>query len=87
MDSSWRQHCKNDVRKISRSNPPAESLKSVSRERELGSENGLQIWIANDVSIAKITLEKFLVPTPPVESQKCVSRERKLDRKTDSKCG
>ena len=58
--------------------PPAESQKTASRERELGSENGFQIWIADDVTISKMTSEKFLAPTPQVKSQKCVSRERKL---------
>ena len=32
--------------------PPAESEKTASRERELGSENGFQIWIADDVTIS-----------------------------------
>ncbi len=59
-------------------NPPAESQKCVSREREIKLENGFQIWIADDVTIPKMTSEKFLAPTPPAGSQKCVSRERKL---------
>ncbi len=50
--------------------PLAESQKTASRERELGSENGFQIWIDDDVTIPKMTSEKFLAPTPSVESQK-----------------
>ncbi len=44
--------------------PPTESQKCVYRERKLGSENGFQIWIADDLSIPKMTSEKFLAPTP-----------------------
>ena len=63
------------ARKQTSPQPPGRELKC---ERVVGSENGFQIWIADDVSIPKMTSQKFLVPTPPAESQKCVYRERKL---------
>ena len=78
LDRWWRQHSKFDVRTISHPNPPAESQKCVSRERKLRSENGFQIWIADDVSIPNLASEKFLALASPADSQKCVSRERKL---------
>ena len=37
--------------------PPVKSQKCVSRERKLGSENGFQMWIADDVTILKMTSE------------------------------
>ena len=52
--------------------PPAESKKCVSRERELGSENGLQIWIADDVS--KNDVGKISCPNPLLREPKmCIS--------------
>ncbi len=72
----------NDVRKISRPTPPTESQKYVYRERKLGSENGFQIWIADDVSIPKITSEKFLAPTPPTRAKNVYIGNGSSDRKT-----
>ncbi len=37
--------------------PSAENQKSVSREREHGSENGFQMFIADNVSIPNMTSE------------------------------
>ena len=61
--------------------PPGREPKS---ERKLGSENGFQIWIADDVSIPKMTSQKFLDPTPPAESQ---NPNGSSDRKTVFKFG
>ena len=60
---SARRYESNDMCFLSQ--PPGRELKC---ERGLTSKNGFQIWIADDVSIRKITSEKFLVPTPPAES-------------------
>ncbi len=57
--------------------PPAETQKRVSRERKLASENGFQMWIADDVSIPNMTLEKFLAQSPLAKCQKtCISGTR-----------
>ena len=65
--------------------PPVESQKCVSRERKLESENGFQIWIADDVTILKMMSEKLLAPTPSAESQNVYLDNASSERKTDFK--
>ncbi len=54
--------------------PPAERQKCVSRERKLGSENAFQIFIADNVSIPNMTLEKFLPQPPSRQPKMCISK-------------
>ena len=67
--------------------PPAESKKDVPRKRKLGSENGFQIWIADDVTIPNMTSEKFLAQPPRPRAKNVYLGTGTSDRKTDFKFG
>ena len=54
---------------------------------EAGSENGFQMWIADDVSIPKMTLEKFLAQPPRPRAKKVYLGNASTDRKTDYRFG
>ncbi len=77
----------NNVRKISRPNPPDREPKMCISERKLGSENGFQICIADDVSIPKMTSEKFLAQPPRPRAKNVYLGNGRSDRNTVFKFG
>ncbi len=49
------------------------------------SENGFEMWIADDVSIPNVMIEKFLAPTPPARAKNVYLGNGSSEWKTDFK--